>query len=289
MRYAFCTLFDKTYQQQGLALLQSLRKHQPDIPVYILAMDERVMGTLLMTPFVFPMEQVAAKDYWDAVQDRDAAERAWTITPYWMDWILRTQPVDALIYLDADSYLFDNMSCMFREFRKSSVGIVPHRFPERLKWREEHNGKFNVNVVYLRNDQTGRACAELWKDQCLYWCYRRTQRTKNNYLLFGDQAYLDGWEELFNATVLENTGVNLAPWNQEQYHYTFDNHLYVISHSDKDKRHVSRIDRLCLYHFHEMRSKGGSTWDYGGYKQYFRPEVLEHIYKPYVKQLNTTG
>lgn len=284
MKTAFCTLFDQHYLPQGLALLQSLTQHHPDTPAYVLALDDKVVRALAGHPHVVPLGTVARADYWNAVQGRDAAERAWTLTPYWTKWLLDTQSIEELVYLDADSFLFRRFDSALVEFRQASVGIVPHRFPPRLQWRAAHNGEFNVNAVYLKNDETGRACAELWRDQCAAWCYRTTSHTPEGYVLFGDQGYLDGWQQLFNAHALEHTGVNLAPWNQEQYGYTFDNHLYVISHSDPEQINVSRIDPLLLYHFHELKLEGSRT-NFGGYAPYLKKEIVEHVYNPYIKRL----
>lgn len=281
---AFCTLFDANYMSQGLALLASLKQHHPTVPVYVLALDDRVKRALTSNVNVYTLGEVVGDDYTRAVEHRDVAERAWTLTPYWMHWLLRGGAAKELLYLDADSFLFRGLDEALVEFRQASVGMVPHRFPQRLQWRAKQNGIFNVNAVYLKNDKTGLACAELWCDQCLAWCYRKTQHTPEGYLLFGDQGYLDGWQHLFNAHALEHTGVNLAPWNQEQYAYAFDRHLYVVSHADPEQVNVSRIDPLLMYHFHELKVEG-SRIHYGGYAPYLKKEVVEYVYNPYVKQL----
>lgn len=283
---AFCTLFDSHYMPQGLSLLASLRKHHPDTPVYVLALDDAVKRRLAGDNNVYALKEVAQADYWNAVKARDVAEQAWTLTPYWMNWLLERAAGEELMYLDADSFLFRSLEPALVEYRQASVGIVPHRFPPRLQWRAAHNGEFNVNAVYLKNDETGRACAELWRDQCLAWCYRKTQRSAEGHLLFGDQGYLDGWQHLFNAHALEHTGINLAPWNQEQYGYAFDRHLYVVSHSDPEQVNVTRIDPLLMYHFHELKVEG-SRIHYGGYATYLKKEIVEHVYNPYVKQLRS--
>lgn len=286
MKTAFCTLFDQHYMRQGLALLASLHQYQPSVTVYALAMDDPTARVLASRGVeVRTLGEVAGRDYWEAVDGRDVAERAWTLTPYWMKWLLDTGEMEELLYLDADSFLFRGMEGVLTEYRQASVGIIPHRFPPRLQWRAKQNGEFNVNAVYLKNDETGRACAELWRDQCLKWCYRRTLRSPEGYLLFGDQGYLDGWQSLFNAHALEHTGVNLAPWNQEQYVYAFDRHLYVVSHSDPQQANVTRIDPLVMYHFHELKIEG-SRIHYGGYANYLKKEIVEHVYNPYIKQLN---
>ena len=132
------------------------------------------------------------------------------------------------------------------------------------------------------NPRQGRDGAQ--RDQCLAWCYRRSERNPDGRLLFGDQGYLDTWEDLFHAHALQHTGVNLAPWNQEQYEYAFDRHLYVVSHSDAQRTNVTRIDPLLLYHFHELKTDGIRV-NFGGYANYLKREVIEHVYNPYIKQL----
>lgn len=88
-----------------------------------------------------------------------------------------------------------------------------------------------------------------------------------------DQGYLNDWPEKWNAYSIYNLGVNLAPWNQEQYEYfimdeSFRRNRLMVS----DRR---RQDELILYHFHGFEGIGNRT----GYK--LHPMVAEHVYVPY--------
>lgn len=295
MRAILCTLFDRTYLTKGMALLHSLQLHHPDFLMFVLALDtetdeavrrlgEKRIVSLELSEMLTPVLQ-------RALRDRNAAERAWTLTPHWMDWLLRNKDlrefIPHLAYVDADTFLFSSLDQLYQEVGSASIAIIPHRFPEHLLWREQHNGYYNVNFVYVRNNDRGRDCVRLWALQCAAWCYQRTERSADGSLLFGDQGYLDDWAGKYGAHVVRHIGANLAPWNQEQYDYCWDSRLYVIAKRllpGHGAIAIERINPLLFYHFHGLQQTGEQP-DYGGYKNVLRPEVLQYVYAPYLSVL----
>lgn len=288
-----CTLFDSAYLLKGMALLESLREQQATFEMFVLAMDERVERTVrsLADPriAVLSATEIISPELQAVLDGRNVSERMWTMTPIWMDWLFQNLKkggvsLHDLTYLDADSYLFAPLDSVYREIATQDVAIVPHRFPERLCWREQHNGVYNVNFVYIANTKRGTACLHRWAVQCFDWCYQRTERAQDGTLLFGDQGYLDTWGKDYGAHAVRHIGVNLAPWNQERFFYTWDQQLYVIERDPATAGGVSRINPLLLYHFHDF-NVDASRVKYGGYQKVLKPEVLEHIYAPYIKRL----
>lgn len=290
------TLFDKAYLLKGLALIRSLQQHQADFRLFVLALDDASYSAVCalndrrVIATTFYSELFSDTALGAALAGRTKAEACYTLTPLWTRAVMQSFQLSHITYLDADSFLFGAFDPFYAEIGDASVGIVPHRFPERMKWREKENGIFNVNGVYFRNDATGCRALDAWAAQCLAWCFNRTERAGDGSLLFGDQGYLDAFPERYGAHVVNNIGINLAPWNQEQYEYAFDNgNLYVIQ---KDGARVTQIEKVRLYHFHElsMNLDGSPTtaWQRPTFRRGNHPlcePVIEHLYKPYEKVL----
>ncbi len=214
----YCTYFDRGFLSQGLALWRSLAAHDADSVLWVLALDDftaevlrEVGGTWLQ---VVPLAQLEAGDLELAAAraNRTRVEYFFTLSPCWPHWLLTQHPeIGRVTYVDADMFFFGNPELVFAamEAAGASVLVTAHRFPAWLRHYERH-GKFNVGLLSFRNDATGRACLDDWRERCLAWCHDRLEDGK-----YADQKYLDDWPGRLGAAllVLEHPGVNLAPWN----------------------------------------------------------------------------
>ena len=213
---SYCTFFDRGYLAQGLALWHSLQRHEPGAVGWVLALDEETMVALRAVAApglqVVPLAELLAADPpLAAVQaSRSRAEFAFTLKPCLCRYLLREKPgIGVLTYLDADLYFFRDPAAIHRELGGRSVFLVPHRYPP---WHDDsaRYGRFNAGVLALRDDATGRACLDGWREQCLASCALVADG-----VTYGDQKYLDEWPERHGAAVCvsQNPGLNLAPWN----------------------------------------------------------------------------
>jgi hypothetical protein len=148
---------------------------------------------------------------------------------------------------------------------------VPHRFPAASVGREKY-GKYNVGWLTFRRDAQGLACLAWWRDRCLEWCYDRLEGDR-----FGDQKYLDQFETLFSGVlVLDDAGVNLAPWNlaNHQLH-------------EQDGRLVVDQRPLIFFHFHQFRRLAPFLWDTNNKANgAARSSSLDDLlYRPYIRAL----
>lgn len=217
----YCTFFDRGYLPQGLALWDSLQRHEPDAVCWVLALDEETVDALraIAAPDlrVVPLAELLAADpQLAAVQaGRSRSEFIFTLKPCLCRHLLREKPgIGLLVYLDADLYFFGDPAAIQRELGERSVFLVPHRYPP---WHDDaaRYGKFNVGVVAFRRDASGSACVEWWRTQCL----DSTSLTADGER-FGDQKYLDEWPQRFAGVVeLDHPGVNVAPWNWARHRF----------------------------------------------------------------------
>jgi hypothetical protein len=269
MRY-YCTLFDYNYAHLGLAMCESLQARSTDYHIWILCLDERTYRALAALKLehvsLVPISAVEAEDVLIARGNRTWQEYCWTLSAVFTDYLMTTEAhIDLLTYLDSDIYFFSDPEPIFRELASSSILIVPHRFPERLK-HLEFNGKFNVQFVSFRRDEEGLTCLRTWRNQCVEWCYYRVEEHR-----MGDQKYLDAWPSLYsNVCILTNFGAGLALWNAEQYKIADENNRITVDGTP-----------LIFYHFHRFKYLGWRTF-FSGFGDYDMDDRLFSIYTSYV-------
>jgi hypothetical protein len=275
---AYCTMFDSGYLARGLALIHSLREVRVDDDIWVLCLDEAtksyLSGLELRGVHLLSLSELTAMTpgLEDAKADRSRVEFFFTCTPALVCSVMQHDPnADWVIYLDADMYFFDSPRRAFDEMGDGDIGIVAHRFPDRLKHLEKY-GVFNVAWVMFRATDAGRACAEWWRDRCLEWCYDHPDSGR-----YADQGYLDQFPTRFPTTVvLDDPGINLAPWN-------------LGRHTVTTTPHDIRVDGvpLTFFHYHGLRKKG--DWIYPNlatYKTRLTTDVRDRIYHPYISALN---
>jgi SAM-dependent methyltransferase len=282
VKRTYCTYFDRNYLLRALALIGSLRRHEEQgFEILCVCFDEisRVLLEKLAIPGVtaIPIHDIEAGD--EALlackKERSAVEYYWTSTPTVILRLLERDPdLEALTYLDADLFFFSPPEPIFRELDGRSVLIHEHRFAPRLAYLEQRSGKYNVGLLVFRNDAQGREVLRDWREQCLEWCYSRSEDGK-----MGDQMYLDDWPERFPAVgVLQHGGAAIAPWNHERYRMEID------------ASGTPRVGDapLIFYHFHSLAMPAPDVIVPSPHEAYaFSKEILELVYLPYARALGT--
>jgi len=274
-----CTLFDQTYLPQGRALLASIRQHEPDARLYVLALDEptrwAIQSLHLPNMWVISLKEFETDQLKRLRQDRTHTEYCWTLPAFLTATLLADFDLPHIAYIDADCFLFDALAPLYDEVQNAELAIIPHRFPARLRWRETANGIYNVGWVFFRNTQKARQCLQHWCQQVANQCSAQSSRDTYARLRFGDQGYLDTWPEQYGAHVVQHLGANLAPWNQEQYLYQHIEHQHGLNIV-----RPSHSDPLLFYHFHGHRFQNTTrSFHRGGYP--IARMVEKFVYTPY--------
>jgi hypothetical protein len=262
----YCTFFDRGYLAQGLALWESLRRHEPEARLWALALDEQTADILQALDYprlvVVPLARLLETDPQLASTraERTAAEFAFTVKPCFCRHVLRELPAGALlVYLDADIFFFGDPAALRDELGEGSVLLVPHRYPS---WHDDQAryGRYNAGVVAFRHDGIGQACLNQWRLQCLECCSLVPDGEH-----YGDQKYLDPWPGRLGAAVVvsRNPGVNLAPWNW-------------ASHDCVPSDQSVRVDGspLIAFHFAQFRRVSGRWFDSGQLEYGIMPRRL---------------
>jgi hypothetical protein len=269
------TLFDSKYMAKGLSLIASLRRHAPDSVLYVLTLDEKTRDYFedVTIKGVVPihLSDILGPELFRARMDRSKTEFIWTLASYFTQYCVDMFKPTSIAYIDADCYFFSDPAPLYDEVVGYPVAITPHRYTPYQEARLRGAGVYNVGWVYFERE--GFDCLRHWRTQCLEWCYHQIMPDGR----MADQGYLNDWPQKWGAHVVYNLGVNLAPWNQEQYSYSFDDGRLCVSDGRRD-------DALILYHFHGFISDtSGKVVQRTGYP--LNEMVEKYVYRPYENEI----
>lgn len=271
---AYCTYFDKNYLIKGLCLHTSLLRHNPNVNLHILCMDDYTKDILIKMHLkgvtLISLNTFEDKELLKIKSSRSLVEYYWTCTPSLPLYIFKNNPhIEKVIYLDADIYFYSSINPALEELGNKSILTVEHRYPKGQETRAKTSGIFNVGFQIFNRDRESLKCLERWRKQCLKWCYWRVEDGK-----LGDQLYLNEWPSLYkNLIISQNLGINAAPWNITQFEVKKrDNYVYI----DEDK--------LICYHFHQYNIISEHNFEYSsGYR--LSKDLIKYIYKPYEEEI----
>jgi hypothetical protein len=214
----FCTLSDKKYLLQGLALYNSLAKFSDDFRLCYLCMDDDTYNFLeksgLENIVAFRLSDLEANDPLlrkaknnpPSKYGNQYSQYCWALTPYFMDFLLSNDLIPEgkeLMYADSDIEFYHSPQLILDAMADSSIGIHSHRYSSPYSPLTNPAGEYNVGVLALRNDLTGRSCVRWWRD-CLL---EPNHRYYEIYGTCGDQKYLDLFQPLFGSVCVFDTPI----------------------------------------------------------------------------------
>lgn len=276
---AYCTYFDARFLPRGLALHASLLRHAPESRLWIMALDEdchRALAALRLknvTLLRLSDLERADPELPSVRPTRSALEYALTCTPSLPRYVFDRMPeADLVTYLDADLYFFADPEPMFEELGSGTILITPHRYAAPFRGWTRFTGVYNDGWVTFRRGVTADACLARWREQCLEWCYNRSEAGR-----FTEQQYLDDWTDRY-AGVVESTlpGANVGPWNLGTRRVRLSDDGVLI-----DER------PLIFYHFSGIKRLAPGVYDLGTTDFRARPNraAKRGIFAPYIREL----
>ena len=269
---SYVTHFNEAYLSRGLALIESMDETDK---LVVFCHDEKslsVIKSLDLNRIEALSVSDLEKEYPELIQakaTRSRLEYFFLLSPYVIKFLIEKRFVKVAIYLDADVFFFKKPEFVVQMLDDiADVAITPHRFSQRDKYMEKF-GKFNVGWVAFRNSEYGLKILDFWATSCL-----NSTSTIPTDTSFGDQKYLDYFEELGGYTqVINNTGVNLAPWN-----------ITSVKLRDTGLMHVD--EDLILFHFSGLkRFPFFASIGFAGYSKTPSSAIKKYIYSDYLKRL----
>tara|TARA_R110000823_G_C15952304_1_gene502099 strand:+ start:2209 stop:3138 length:930 start_codon:yes stop_codon:yes gene_type:complete len=227
----FCTVADDNFTEKVLALNSSLARYQSDYILHLLCVDDEVynkcnepnikkyrLADLLESDPVLkkaqfnPASREALINTANNIEQATRLQFIWALASYFTWWCTENLELEDILYIDSDIYFFRDLSGLRESIKDCSVGIIEHRCPY-----SPVNGKYNVGIVYFKNNFQGYKVLTWWKN-CLL-------KHDNEYSIThgtcGDQKYLEVFEELTDEVkVLDPDIGHLAPWNFLSHDYS---------------------------------------------------------------------
>ena len=249
MKIALCTLFNSLYLDKGLVLYNSLKECSKDFELYVLCMDDKCHEVLTKEnlPHIIPikLEDFENEDLLRVKKERRLGEYFWTCSSWLISYVLTTYRLDYCTYVDADMYFYSDPAVLIEEMesKKATVLVVGHRFhPLLAKEKANKVGKYCVEFNTFKNEDRALRLLDKWKAQVLEHC-----SLDGDGVHWGDQKYLDDWENLDFVVETENMGAGVAPWNISQYKLDSSNDNKI------QLRTVSGRTDLIFYHFENIQ------------------------------------
>lgn len=269
----YCTIFDKNYLFQGLALYLSLKKVSRDFKLYVLCLDEislQVISTLNTDGDLIPVKESALLAQYPELSEHrlrtSYGQYCWSCQPFFCEFALAKLNLPSITYLEADSMFFSDAAPLFREIGEASASLVPHRFTPEFD-QTEISGPYCAQFNFFRNNAEGFAVLKYWKECCLE--YR-----KELPLSYPGQLKFREWPRKFgkSVAVVEHLGAGVAPWNIQQYELKNMGSAVLVNNAP-----------AVFYHFHEFAFLKGGGFDLGGYP--LPRESIAAFYRPYANTL----
>jgi hypothetical protein len=265
----FCTLFDKNYLYQGVALHRSLIRHAGDFKLYALCMDVTAydlltrMGSDSLIPV--SVDALLTPDVAEVRGRTTHGQFCWVCQPLICRFILDRFGPDMVTYLESDSMFFSDPAVLFEELGAKSVSIVPHNYSAEFD-NSADAGRFCVQFNAFRNDAAAAHVLTQWRESC----FRYDKAAPHSY---PGQTCLDDWPVKFDCVaVIDHHGAGVAPWNIRGYGLNTNGP-------------VPRVDGepVVFYHYHQYGRLKGGGHELGGYPM--TEQVVDCFYRPYIAEL----
>ena len=267
---------DFNYLPRAIVLIESIAKKSENYVMILVCHDELSYSVMLerslqnvmlvrLSEIETHFEELSAKKHLIK-----PIEYIFLLSPFILKFCLESLKLEQVVYVDSDICFYSSIDPIFSEIRNSDVGITSHNFPTTLKHLEE-NGKFNVGVLFFRNSKEAVQLLNWWAERCL----ESTSIELGSPDVFGDQKYLDSFTTIHPRThIFKNLGINAAPWNCHEI--TFDSNRCI---------NINGYDLVCFHFSGVKASKNRFIIGYHRYGIRPKPEIKNHIYRPYVRQL----
>ena len=271
----YCTLSDKKYLSQGMALIDSLEKvSSEDFSIYYLCLDDETYKKLEKEKNVIPVKLETVEDSREQIKKYKQSvpynEYCWSLASTFSRYLLELG-LDSVMYVDSDIYFYQDPKIIYDELGDESIGIIRHRH----NTSSSPDGEFNVGIIFFKNDEQGKECLTWWNDCLLY-------RSRPDLATCGDQKYLEEFPKKWKTCILDESFAHGAPWNYR---------LYVYDNFFRDGTVVwgDKIQPLVFNHFSRFSMDHPTSGQYADHTlnyQVFSIPAVNYMYRHYAQELS---
>jgi glycosyltransferase involved in cell wall biosynthesis len=239
----FCTIVAKNYLAHARSLAQSLARHHPGVPFYVLLADQSD-GYFEPTAEAFTivaLEELEIRDLPHFCFQYSVLELAKATKPYFLDYLFHRFECAKLVFVDPDVLIFAPLALLLAKLEAHSLVLTPHLTDftawDGKRWSELdvlRAGSFNLGLFGLANWESSRAFLDWWKDRLYSGCRRVLSHGMNL-----DQRWIDLAPGIWDEVSIErDPGYNVAHWNLHERKIRLEGERFLVNGRD-----------LCSYHF----------------------------------------
>lgn len=288
MLYAFtsCAL---NYTPKSRALLESLRKYEPDLKVCLALGDE--IGVHQdeiedMFDHVFALSDFPELNTPSWIFKHRIVELCTAIKPFVLRRILDLPDCEGVFYFDPDMVVFEELTDMINDMKSHNIVLTPHLTdPEATLRGIEDNelsalkhGAYNLGYIGVRNTDEGRRFADWWSHRLKHYCREDIPAG-----IFTDQKWIDLVPGLFEGVhIMRHPGYNVASWNMtNRYVKKVKRMKYTVNEQPLVFYHFTGFDSGAHDVMSEIYSKGNS--DVAELIKWYRDRTGELAKEPMAK------
>jgi hypothetical protein len=280
MRY-YCTLSDKNYLKQGLALIRSLKKVMTSpFTIYYLCLDEETFAALdgqeQVIAIPLPTVEATREELLKYKQRKPYNEYCWALASSFCRYLFEEVHLSDVLYIDSDVYFYSNPQIIYDELGDKSIGIIRHRH----NTSSSGDGEFNVGIIYFKNNEDGSGCLRWWND-CII------EESRPELATCGDQKYLEEFQSMYpkSLCILDKTFAHGAPWNFRLYVYDNYPSKGTVIWGDREQPLVfNHFSRFSMGE-QGINPTSGQYMDHTLNSQVFSIPVVAHFYLEYAKEI----
>ncbi len=213
---AVFTIVSANYISMAATLMQSVRRHHPDVARYIIladaynSFDGMDLAAELITCDQLGIDLLGNMKLWYTVMEFNTAVKPFTFRALFQ----RYGYTDA-VYLDPDIQLYGPIDDVFTALQDHSLVLTPHMTKPLQDGKEPSDlsimkaGVYNLGFAAVKNDADGNGLVDWWCDRLFAHC--RVDIAGN---MFTDQRWMDLSPVLVERPfLLRHPGYNAAYWN----------------------------------------------------------------------------
>lgn len=246
MKENFCsfTVCNVAYMYKALSLAESYLEHVGEKLTIVLFDKKRDLIDIEHLVDIVWVEEIGCENVMQLAFKYNIIEFSTSLKPYIT--MLLLQKYDKVIFLDPDTYLYNNLNVIVSLLDTKNIIITPHYMTpqERSVLALDKNdiglmrfGAFNLGFFAIRKSDESLKFLKWWDERCQDLCFLETQ-----FGLATDQKWVSIAPSLFPSLhICFHLGINVAFWNM---------HERKITNSSTSKKFmVNDTFELVLFHF----------------------------------------
>lgn len=249
---AIFTIVAKNYLSLARTLGDSIKKHHPDIPFYIIIADQ--IGNSVNKEgeiySIIEASELPILNLADLAFKYNVTEYCTALKPFAFDYFFQTLKFEKVIYFDPDIAVFNKLDLIIEKLEDNFIVLTPHFFTPEIEYTGAvtesgilYGGIYNLGFVAIKNTENGNLIIKWWANRLQDKAYADKIDGYHT-----DQKWMDFVPSFFDKGVyiLRKLGYNMAIWNlHERFLCLSDKKEYFV----KARLNQSDEERLVFFHF----------------------------------------